>query len=107
MTFLRISLLEITDFDQQPGWVECEFFDSEGRSVRINDKLPVISDENLCEDSQFPREGSIACSVLTESTSADGRKISQIDLAVPWGLESTSGEQRFTVFSDPLFQKEH
>lgn len=68
MTFLRISLLEITNLDQ-PGWVECEFNDSEGRLIRINDKLPVITDEDLWVDDEFPRLGSIACTVITRGVS--------------------------------------
>ena len=105
MTFLRILLLEITNLDQ-PGWVECEFNDSEGRLIRINDKLPVITVEDLWVDDEFPRPGSIACTVITRGVSGDGRPISEIDLDVPWGLESTLGEQKFTVFSDMLFEKQ-
>ena len=105
MTFLRLTLLEITDLDQ-PGWVECEFIDIEGRSIRINDKLPVITDENLWVDDEFPRQGSVACTVINKEVDDRGCSISEIDIGVPWGLESTSGEQKFKVSSDDLFEKE-
>ena len=48
----------------QPGWVECEFVDAEGRRHLIIEKVPVVTAEDLDADSEYPKSGTVRCEIV-------------------------------------------
>ena len=60
MKALKIKIRKFID-DHQPGFVECTFIDAWNKEHIIHEKVPVVSTENLNEDSIYPSEGAIAC----------------------------------------------
>jgi hypothetical protein len=96
MPSLRVSITRFVD-EHQPGFVECEFFDAEGARHLIIEKVPVVSNEHLWSDSEYPRETDIDCVVLERFTGRQGTPLVKIDTELPWHIESTSGQTVFVV----------
>jgi hypothetical protein len=88
--------------DDVPGFVECEFTDTDGRTWLIHEKVPVVTDADLDKTSNFPRPGVVACRIIDSKTVSEGRDEVEIDTSSPWVIESVEGVSRFRVFSDQL-----
>ena len=97
---LSVQIVRFVD-NRQPGWVECEFVDAEGRKHRIVDKVLMFTAEPLDDASTYPRPGLMACEVLDEWRETDGRAAS-ISTARPVDIESTEGVSEFVVLSTQL-----
>ena len=102
---LRVTIERFTH-DWFPGFVECSFVDATGRTHLFEEKVPVVSNEALDASSAYPRDGAIACHLLTSRSVADGREVVTIDTNKPWDIESKEGESQFEVFRDQLLQFE-
>lgn len=83
--------------DHQPGWVECEFIDAEGRKHRFVDKVPIFSAEDLDAAGTYPRVGVIAGEVVARWKDAQGRELVRVTTVRPDGVESTEGLSEFVV----------
>jgi hypothetical protein len=81
----------------QPGWVECEFDDAEGRRHTIMDNVPILTLENLDADSRYPRPGIVRCFVLNRYQNDKGEELVRIGTGKPDGIESKEGLSEFTV----------
>jgi hypothetical protein len=103
---VRGVAVEITKWmdDQQPGFVECQLTDADGRIWRFIEKVPVITAATLGRSTSYPQPGVIACEVLSDRLDAKGRKLVEVDTARPWGVESTDGRTRFTVLATSVVQ---
>jgi hypothetical protein len=102
MRAVRVQIMRITDFEWQPGWVECSLIDANGREHLFEEKIPMVTEASLTPSSEFPQPGVIACLVVGQRIDADGREIVEIDTREPWATESTAGETRFQVTPDQL-----
>lgn len=98
MHAIRISITAFHD-DGFPGWVEGEMIDANGDLHQFVEKVPVISNEGLRQDSGYPRDGSIACHVISSWKDDLGRDLSRVDTAQPWSIESKAGVTEFVVLS--------
>jgi hypothetical protein len=105
MHAIRISITAFVD-DGFPGWVECELIDANGHLHRSVEKVPVISNEDLRQDSGYPRDGSIACNVISSWKDDLGRDLSRVDTAQPWSIESRAGVTEFVVLSTNVVSTE-
>lgn len=88
--------------DDQPGWVECHLMDSSGLLHTFIEKAPVVSPENLSINSNCPRPGFIGCHIEAEWTNEAGQALCRVNTEVPWGVASTAGLTRFTLFSSDV-----
>jgi hypothetical protein len=52
MNFISAEIVRFVD-SHQPGWVECEFADAEGRRHALRDKVPIFTVEMLDAASKF------------------------------------------------------
>jgi len=105
MNAIRISIIAFAD-DGFPGWVECEMVDADGAVHQFVEKVSVVSNEYLQHDSEYPRDGTIACGVKSNWTDDLGRDLSRVDTSQPWGIESKAGITEFVVFSNCIHQIE-
>ena len=96
MPSVAVTISRFTD-QNFPGWVEFLLVDAHGRTWKFEEKVPVITTEDLWTDSEYPRQGSIACTVLSRSVDASGRMVVTIDTSRPWGIECTDGSTVFDV----------
>jgi hypothetical protein len=101
MHTLAVEIVRFVD-DHQPGWVECEFVDAEGRRHTIVDKVPILSLEPLEATSKYPQAGFVQCEVLNRWEDDKGRKLARISTARPIDIESTEGLSEFVVLSAQL-----
>lgn len=93
---VKVSIRRYVD-DSQPGWVECVLVDAQDREWLIIEKVPIVTSENLSPTSSYPQPGIIACQILERHPESV-----TIDIAVPWQVESVSGQTQFDVFPNQL-----
>jgi hypothetical protein len=83
----------------QPGWVECEFVDAEGRNHILKDKIPIFTAEMLDVNSKYPIPGLIPCEVLERFKNEKGQELVRVTTERPCAIESAEGVFKFTVHS--------
>ena len=93
---LTVQIVRFVD-SHQPGWVECELVDAEGRRHLIIDKAPVFSAENLEADSEYPVTATMRCEVLKRYQDEAGHDLVRVSTTRPDSIESTEGLSEFTV----------
>jgi hypothetical protein len=101
MPEIRVTITRFID-ESFPGWVEFQIVDADGRVWRFQEKVPVITTEDLWIDSEYPRPGSIACTVLRQHDDPAGRQVLTIDTSRPWGIESVDGTTVFEILPEQL-----
>ncbi len=79
------------------GSVECAFVDASGVEHMIVEKVPAATTEAISTTSAFPRPCPIACTLMHEPVGLDNGRVSVVDTASPWGVESAVGRTRFEV----------
>ena len=82
---LAVNIVRWLD-DSFPGFVACEFTDAAGRVHTIEDKVPMVSVEELDSSCAYPRLGGLRCAVLERWPDASGGELVRIDIAhqTPW-----------------------
>ena len=101
MTAVAIKIVRFAD-ESQPGWVECELSDAAGQRHAFHEKIPVVSREDLRCESSYPRDGVIACKVVSAWVDERGRSLAKIDTSHPWGVESKDGVTEFVAGAESL-----
>jgi len=81
-----VDIVRFVD-EHQPGFVACEFTDSEGRRHTLVDKLPIFTAEDLRSNSSYPQPGVARCEVLAHLKDSKGRNVARITIAKPDLLE--------------------
>ena len=94
--FLDVTILRFVDPDQ-PGWVECELADAAGKKWLFREKVPIVTDRDLDENSEYPQPGVIACEVVGRRRDEHGWETITVNTEVPDGVESVDGQTRFDV----------
>ena len=102
MIGLRIEINRFVE-EGQPNVVECAFIDAHGKEHLIVEKVPVVSSGNLNADSPYPRTSVIACRVIQTKRLGDS-EIVEIDMKLPWSIESIAGQSCFDVFPEQLIE---
>jgi hypothetical protein len=75
--------------EPQPGLVEAQLTDSDGRLWSFIDKEPVFwSQEAVGRLSRFPVAGAIRCQIIGHAVLADGREVVTVDTRRPDGVDS-------------------
>jgi hypothetical protein len=101
MPAVRIEIIRYT-LDEQPGFVELRLIDAWGTEWLFEEKVPVVTLEELDEHSDYPQPGIIACEIIKEWRDAEDREIVTIDTERPWGVPAYDGTTRFDVLPDQL-----
>lgn len=103
MVGIKVTIERFTD-EHNPGWVTCSFVDAAGLLHLFEEKVPVVSEEDLDANSEYPRPGTIGCQVISVRWAADGREIVLVDTEKPWAIESKAGGSRFEIHRDQLLE---
>jgi hypothetical protein len=103
MLGLRVAINRYVSDDPQPGLVECELVDANGRHWLFVEKT-AISAAPLDGRSAYPQPGVIACEVVHRARNAVGREVIVVDTNRPWGVESIEGVTRFEVSVETLLE---
>jgi hypothetical protein len=82
--------------EPQPGLVEAQLTDSDGRLWSFIDKEPIFCSEWIGPRPTFPVDAAIRCQVIGHEILADGREVITIDTGSPDGVDS-AGTMIFRV----------
>ncbi|MEQ1554734.1 MAG: hypothetical protein ABL929_11175 [Ferruginibacter sp.] len=103
---MKAIKIKITSFisNDQPGFVECKFYDALNIEHIVQDKVPIVTEKNLDMDSSYPQEGVIACEILKEWIDENNRIIITVDTSKPWGVETIEGLTIFNILKEQLIE---
>lgn len=109
MGFLRIKVTDYISNDF-PGFVRAKFSDIEGKLHTIEEKVPVISEQDWDEHTAYPFWTLVPGHILERhveiSITKTGKeiktKIVKISLEKPWGIYDTNDETIFEVFDGDI-----
>jgi hypothetical protein len=85
MVAIKVTIDRFIDEDQ-PGRVACSFVDAAGVLHLFEEKVPVVSDEDLDPKSEYPRPGVIGCEMISVRWAADGHELVLVDTEKPGEL---------------------
>lgn len=103
MEGIKVDILEFID-ESQPGWVKCVFYDAYGKECFVIEKVPIVTDEFLDSQSEYPKIGFIAGKISDIRIDNNSRTITTIDLNIPWGVSDVNGQTLFDVYLDQIVQ---
>ena len=98
MNTIRVEIVAFVD-SAQPGWVECRLIDAMGEEWKFVEKVPVVTEAWLDENSKYPQQGFIACEIIETWNDEHARRLARICTEWPWGIESV--RERRTEFIVP------
>lgn len=101
MVAVRVTITKYISNDQ-PGFVECTLTDAGGTVWKFEEKVPVVTLEELDPESNYPRLGDIDCEIVKRWKDDKGCELVTIDTERPWGVEALDGTTRFDVGIDQL-----
>jgi len=101
MRCVAVEIVKIVD-DSFPRLLECNLLDADGGCHIFIEKEPVVTSEDIGFTRQCSAQGLIACEVESEWCDEDNRLLARINTERPWGVESTTGVNRFTVLATNL-----
>jgi hypothetical protein len=94
---VRVTATRWVSDEPIPGLVEVLLQDAWGKQWKFIDKAPMFDEFGVLDrESAYPIQLEIACTVLG-IRKIDGRDITQISTADPWGLETVEGTFVFEV----------
>lgn len=96
MKFISVAIVRFVDEEPQPGIVECELVDADGKLHRFVEKTAVVSSDHLFRDNDYPRAGALACEVEATWVDQSGSALARISTR-PWSVESVDGLTTFVV----------
>jgi hypothetical protein len=102
MNYLIVDIFEYS-FDCFPGYVLCKFTDVFGKIHYINEKIPVVSDENIWSYNKniiLPQKGYIAGEIINKEN--DTINFSTIK---PWDIETTENINIFCVYNNQIINE--
>jgi hypothetical protein len=103
---IKIKIIDFID-DHQPGWVECKFTDAWDKEHTVQDKVPIVTAEDLDANSEYPREGVIAFELVRSWKDKDGRTIYTVNTGKPWGVQTIEGLTEFDILKDQVIELKH
>jgi hypothetical protein len=86
---LIVTITRYAD-EHQPGWVECEFADADGRLHHFLESGLVVSQHVLTAASDYPRVGRISCRIAEEWGDQSGIDLARIFLDAAGADDETS-----------------
>jgi hypothetical protein len=101
MKALKIKITKFID-SSQPGFIECRFTDAWNKEHIIHEKVPVITDENLDEYSNYPTEGIVSCEILREYRDENGKSLITISTENPWDISTIEDANTFDILQYQL-----
>jgi hypothetical protein len=99
MKLLEVDIIEYSN-EYFPGFVECSFVDAFGKVWYIDEKAPVVSVENITEDTELPIKGYVGGEIISRNG-----EIVCFCTKNPWFIESREGIDKFYVYEKQLIDQ--
>jgi len=93
---LAVQIVRFVD-DHNPGFVESEFVDADGRRHVLMDKAPIFTNEDLDRESQYPQADAVQCRAVRFWRDASGRELVAVKT-----IESVEGLSGFVVLREQV-----
>ena len=101
MPKLCVVVVRWVDDSPQPGLVEAQFDDAQGRRWSFLDKWPIFLTE--LNDLEFPKNGVIRCEIIEGVSDSVGQSVVRISTDKPDGVWDAEQDQfMFEVFQNQL-----
>ncbi len=100
MKAVKVTIIEFTDASQ-PGWVRCRLTDVNSKEWLFDEKVPVVTTEEIDQNTVYPKPGVIACQIVGK---IKNENYITINTEKPWGVESTTGNYIFDVYPEQLIE---
>ncbi len=97
----KVTITRFVSSDQ-PGFIEVRFKDAWNKEHIVIDKVPVLSLEDLDENSDYPIEGVVACEIVRRWEDSNGRIILTVDTEKPWGIYTLEDLTEFDLLEEQL-----
>ena len=103
---MKAIKIKITCFisDHQPGFVEGRFNDAWNKEHVVQDKVPVLTSEDLDANSAYPQDGVIGCEIIKQWTDKDQRLIFTVTTEKPWSVDTIDGLTEFDILEEQLIE---
>jgi len=106
MLGIKITIVRYISDEPQPGIVECQLEDANGRRSSIVEKTAVVGGRgDLNAQATYPQQGFVACEIVGRSLDSAGRELIRIDTGRHWGVESIEGVTQFDVLPESLVER--
>ncbi len=101
---MKAIKIKITSFisDDQPGFVECKFYDALDNEHIVQDKVIIVTDMDLDANSEYPQDGIIACEIVKQWTDTNGKKIFTVNTTKPIHVDTIDGLTEFDLYEEQL-----
>lgn len=99
---IKVQILKIIDDSSYPGWVECLLVDAWGNNHTINEKIPIVTTQDLDTTSIFPQDGIIRCELLREWIDDNDRRIITVSTEKPDHIETVNEVSEFDLLLHQL-----
>ena len=93
--FLKIKIIAFTD-ESYPGWVLCSFKDTKGEIHEFEEKIPIVTAEDIDKNTAFPKYSTIECEIVSVTNN-----IATVDTSTFLGI-LIDGNGIFQVFKNQL-----
>jgi hypothetical protein len=100
MPSLRVQIVRFVYEEPQPGIVEAQFRDAQGKLHSIIDKVPSFTSADLWSDWKYPQPGYIECRVI-ETSPGPGGNLARINIGA-YHFETTNESPEFVVKESEL-----
>jgi len=104
MLGIRVAIVRYISDDPQPGIVECQLEDANGRRWSFVEKTAIVSNEHLDANTCYPKPGAIAGEMVSRGRDQAGREIIRIETKRPWRVESVDGVTEFDARPESLVE---
>lgn len=101
---VSVSLIRYVSSDTQPGIVEAELRDVNGRCWRFIDKCSVFGNLDVDDNTVYPQPGVILCRIVARHVDLSSNESVDIEL---YGICSVDYEDQFRVSPGALVEGEY
>ena len=91
MTTVKVTITKVVE-QAQPTFVEFYLTDIHGKKHFFHDKIPIVSEEYYIDDTDFPKNGALGCTVTEKLKNSY-----IIDTDIPDHVDSLDGSTVFEV----------
>ena len=99
-TYIKIMITRFVDF-HQPDIIEFSFTDYKNQIHKFIDKIPIITNQELDENSEYPIEECILIDILNKEDENE-EVLYSFRFKESYGLESTNGESIFKIGKEQI-----
>jgi hypothetical protein len=99
---MKCLIIDIIEYTQNnfPGYVHCKFIDAFGETHYFEEKIPIVSVENINEKTILPKRGFIRGEIMSKENG-----IICFSTLKPDDIESTDGENIFYINEEQIIIK--